>query len=364
MNDEIVYKLFSDCIPVKGFTRSLILDLTRKDYHFVPSELCKRLLISSILPTEKFTKQYLDFLIEKELVFECSLSNLNLYPPLNKEWFYPAEISNAILSVANVLDLESSIHQLLDLGCRHYMLFINPPLDLPTVVQLLKKYDCSKILTLELYIQYTPEMSEEILAEMMKNNNRISYILCYYARSSKIISKRNTRGNICYYKKGIKFLNSVLSPELFTINMPFYTESLKYNVFYNRKVCIDQYGNIKNYLSHNKIFGNIHSDNISDIISRKDFQRLWTINKDKLDICMDCEFRYMCLDSREPISNKGGGYHFSKKETCPYNPYICLWEGQEGYVPVEECGTYSRETGFVPDKKKIKVLNKKIWGEE
>lgn len=39
----------------------------------------------------------------------------------------------------------------------------------------------------------------------------------------------------------------------------------------------------------------------------------------------------------------------------------CLWEGQEGYVPVEECGTYSRETGFVPDKRRIKELNKRIW---
>lgn len=362
-NENVVYKLFSDCIPVKGITRSLILDLTRKEYHFVPTELCERLLISSVLPTGKIPKQYLEFLIEKELIFECSPSNTNLYPPLNKEWFYPAEISNAILSVTNESDLESSFNQLLNLGCRHYMLSINPPLDLRAVVELLKQYDQSNILTLELYVQYSSEMTEEVLANMLQNNNRISYILCHYSNSSKVVSIRNTRGNICYYNKGIEFLNSVLSPELFTINMPFYTESLKYNVFYNRKVCIDQYGNIKNYLSHNKVFGNIHDDNISDIISREDFQWLWTINKDKIAICNDCEFRYMCLDSRKPIEN-GDGYCFSKNETCPYNPYICLWEGQEGYVPVEKCGTYGRETGFVPDKKRIKELNRKIWGDE
>jgi hypothetical protein len=36
--------------------------------------------------------------------------------------------------------------------------------------------------------------------------------------------------------------------------------------------------------------------------------------------------------------------------------------GEEGYMPVEECGTYSKETGFAPNKQKINELNKKIWG--
>ena len=30
------------------------------------------------------------------------------------------------------------------------------------------------------------------------------------------------------------------------------------------------------------------------------------------------------------------------------------------YIPVEECGVYSKETGFVPDIDKIEQLNKKL----
>jgi len=30
-------------------------------------------------------------------------------------------------------------------------------------------------------------------------------------------------------------------------------------------------------------------------------------------------------------------------------------------VPVEECGAYTKETGFVVDKKKINKLNEEIW---
>lgn len=38
--------------------------------------------------------------------------------------------------------------------------------------------------------------------------------------------------------------------------------------------------------------------------------------------------------------------------------------GRRFNLPLIACGTYSRETGFVPDKKKIAELNKQIWGEE
>ena len=111
-----------------------------------------------------------------------------------------------------------------------------------------------------------------------------------------------------------------------------------------------------------KNYGNIKDTTLEEAINKPGFKDLWFINKDKIDVCKDCEFRYMCTDCRAFIKDPENIY--SQPAKCTYNPYICLWEGQEGYVPVEECGTYSRETGFVPDKKKIAKLNKEIWGEE
>jgi hypothetical protein len=69
----------------------------------------------------------------------------------------------------------------------------------------------------------------------------------------------------------------------------------------------------------------------------------------------------MCYDARLPVKE---GDHWRYESNCTYNPYICKWKGQEGYVPVEECGGYIREKGFVLDHKKIKELNKEIWGED
>ena len=153
-----------------------------------------------------------------------------------------------------------------------------------------------------------------------------------------------------------------INQNYFSINIECFTEAQCHNTCLNRKICIDANGDIKNCPAMTKNYGNIKDTTLEEAINKPGFKDLWFINKDKIDVCKDCEFRYMCTDCRAFIKDPENIY--SQPAKCTYNPYICLWEGQEGYVPVEECGTYSRETGFVPDKKKIKALNKKIWGED
>ena len=111
-----------------------------------------------------------------------------------------------------------------------------------------------------------------------------------------------------------------------------------------------------------KSYGNVKDTTLKEVISNPEFQELWTISKDQIDVCKDCEFRHMCTDCRAFIKDPENIY--SQPSKCTYNPYICKWDGQEGYVPVEECGTYSIETGFAPDIEKINKFNKLIWGED
>jgi len=72
-----------------------------------------------------------------------------------------------------------------------------------------------------------------------------------------------------------------------------------------------------------KSFGNISSISLKEIISNENFSRLWTINKDEIKVCQDCEFRYVCTDCRAYIENKEDIY--SKPLKCGYNPYTCEW---------------------------------------
>ena len=149
---------------------------------------------------------------------------------------------------------------------------------------------------------------------------------------------------------------------LLIFNWMHFCESQHSNTCLNRKLCIDKDGYIKNCPSMKHHYGNISNTNIENVVNLPEFQKWWHIKKDDIDVCKDCEFRHMCTDCRAFIKDPENIY--SQPAKCTYNPYICKWEGEEGYVPVEECGTYSRETGFVPDKKKIKKLNKQICGDE
>ncbi|MDR2836169.1 MAG: hypothetical protein LBV69_08270 [Bacteroidales bacterium] len=111
----------------------------------------------------------------------------------------------------------------------------------------------------------------------------------------------------------------------------------------------------------NKNIENITIEELKELSFDIEFTKFWHINKDSTKICQDCEYRYMCIDDRMPIKVQNGEFFYKTK--CPYNPYICKWQGEEGYVPIEECGTSGKETGFVPDEAKIKKLNQQIWSE-
>jgi hypothetical protein len=69
----------------------------------------------------------------------------------------------------------------------------------------------------------------------------------------------------------------------------------------------------------------------------------------------------MCTDCRVFIKDSENS--LSQPSKCTYNPYIAKWQGEEGYVPVEECGTYTRETGFVVNPQRVEELNSLIWKE-
>jgi len=285
------------------------------------------------------------------------------YPPLNKKWDYPATITNTIIELGKTQFITAEVlKQMIDLGCRHFVFIFTEPLAIEWLEFISKLFDESPVLTIEVYGKYSKNINNELLENLMKHNSRITYVLSYESPNDEIISPTHVRGNIVYYSKPISYDECYINPESLIINMSLYTESLHYNTFYNRKLCIDKNGNFKNYFTQKESFGNIFSDKIEDVILNKSFQKIWKVKKDFIDVCKECEFRYMCVDSRFPIFRTKNSYYHTKE--CSYNPYICKWNNEEGYIPVASCGTFSKETGFVPSQEKIALLNQQIWGEE
>ena len=74
-------------------------------------------------------------------------------------------------------------------------------------------------------------------------------------------------------------------------------------------------------LSH----GNLSKNNLDNLID----ENLLTFNKDKIDGCKDCEYRYNCFDCRPDSYNSGVK---SKPWYCTYNPKLGMWENEDKFI--------------------------------
>lgn len=76
-------------------------------------------------------------------------------------------------------------------------------------------------------------------------------------------------------------------------------------------------------------FGNIKDTTLEEALRQKDFKRYWNLTKDHIEVCKDCEFRYICIDCRaftEQTNFDENRLDVSKPLKCGYNPYTAEWE--------------------------------------
>jgi SPASM domain peptide maturase of grasp-with-spasm system len=374
MNEQCYFYLYPHCHIVKGYTRSLIQDTLRGQYFFVPDLLATilpkmhgRTLLESkglfIENNRSYYEEYMTFLQEKELV---NLSEIPLdYQKLSLDFQYPSLISNSIFIYDKRSENQQIVTELIKNRCEHIQIFFNQKITSKELKTTLSLFEDSIVETIEIVISFQkPFLNIQYWQNLYEQHKRLQSVVVYNAPKTEKIPV-----DFLNYNR-VLFVNELISyndcgefhPLHFTNNLPFFTESQQHNTCLNRKLCIDAEGNIKNCPAMERSFGNIKDTTLQEAIEKEGFKDLWFIHKDKIDVCKDCEFRYMCMDCRCFIKDPENIY--SQPAKCGYNPYICKWAGQEDYVPVEECGSYSRETGFVPNATKIKELNRQIWGED
>lgn len=66
-------------------------------------------------------------------------------------------------------------------------------------------------------------------------------------------------------------------------------------------------------------YGNILFSSLEDILSSSNYEKYSLLNKDKIEGCSDCEFKYGCFDCRPDA--QGGDKDIYKKPDCGYSPY-------------------------------------------
>ena len=331
--------LFSDCIPVKGFNRSIICDTKNNIYFFIPNGLYDILdkyngkTIDTIkndfnYEYDEIIDDYFDFLVENKLIFFNS--NPNLFPKINTNWQSPSLITNAIIDFDETThDYKEIIKQLETLKCSYIQMRFFKIIHFDFVKKIIQYLysEKSRIVSIDFIIPYYESLNIEELAALITENSRIHALIIYNSPITKSYNSINRNmGYILQVERNI--LNEkhcgIISTESFYSNINLFSESQHHNSCLNKKIAIDKDGNIKNCPSMLQSFGNIKNTTLEEALQQKDFKKYWNITKDQIDICKDCEFRHICTDCRAYIEDPENQY--SKPLKCGYDPYTNQWE--------------------------------------
>jgi SPASM domain peptide maturase of grasp-with-spasm system len=99
-----------------------------------------------------------------------------------------------------------------------------------------------------------------------------------------------------------------------------FIESVHFNSCLNKKIAVDKNGFIRNCPSMSNHYGHISVKSLVETVLNDQFRKVWNISKDQIEVCSDCELRYVCQDCRAYIEDQSNIY--SKPIKCNYNPYL------------------------------------------
>jgi SPASM domain peptide maturase of grasp-with-spasm system len=329
--------LYANCIPVKGHKRSIICDLQRQQFKFIPNSLYALLenefnhlpvnVIREKYETE-IVNEYIKYLEEHEFAFWCTKDEMQRFPKLSMEWDLPAIISNAIIDVSEKKHNFTKIFMELEkLGCKYIQIRFYKQIGFSAIDQILNRLEGSIIKSVQLIMPYSGNRLLHNSKDIIKKHNRISTIILTGSPSDRIIEKENkSNAFICFVKKKFNSCQSCgnIDPKRFLPTLRLFTEAQKHNTCLNRKISIDSEGNVKNCPSSSISFGNIEETSLIETAKNNNFQKNWFISKDKIDVCKECEFRYICVDCRVFIQDNNNPY--SKPLKCNYDPFSATFK--------------------------------------
>lgn len=364
---NLYVRLFADCIPVKGASRSAICDLTRHEVILFPTEyygILEYLLRDTVgVLLEKLASEqdkslvthFIDFLDENELVlFTPRPSD---FPPIAGDWDFPGEVQNAIIDVTGVIHDFATIFDQLDiLGCQHVQIrgFSNL-LTLNACDQLLGSARHKSIQSVELILAHEQHLSDAVYVKFMEDQPLVVGLTIHSSPVDKRLAVDYARPDELDAEviKEVRFTSQVIGSEahcgiiapkyLTAPSVSSFNEARLYNGCLNRKISVDSAGNIRNCPSLRDSYGNIGDTSLMVAVSAPGFKDKWAIRKDQIDICRDCEFRYVCSDCRAYLERPND--IFSKPLKCGYDPYTGVWaEWSANPVKAQAIKFYKSET--------------------
>ena len=348
-----IYRLFALCIPVKGYSRSMIVDINRHKIHYIPNSLYEIIkdnaskTLAQIVQkygeeSKPILAEYFDFLESNELVFLLEPFELKRFPKMPLQWDFPSVCANAVLDIGehSTYNILQALQKLSDIQCFHVQIRIFKNMqDSAELESLIEAVHKSSFRSVQIAMNHIGKTDELYYSELVKRYQKLTKIEIFNSLEDRMIQVDGLLNVAIFHQKQLqdKSQCGCVDVQYFSITMGHFTESQYFNTCLNRKISIDENGEIKNCSSMEKGFGNIAKSSLLKILQDSEFKTLWNIRKDDIEVCQDCEYRYICTDCRCFIKDPENIY--SQPVKCTYNPYIAKWEKEQGYITVENWKT-------------------------
>lgn len=341
---ENYLSVFSNCFLTKGVSRSLIFDYQREDLFFISNlhydflSQCKSSPFKEVeiefndLIEESELQEFISFGLENELFFWTNTPDF--FPDVEVHFEHPSLITNAIIDIDKTSkhNYTQIFEQLESVGCKDVQVrFYSEETyeNIVTIIELSRLNMHGQ--SIELILKNTIELTDERLFDLTQKFIFIKSIVVHSAEKNELFkinshAMRSGMGNILFTKQRIdssSHCGIIHSAGFNYNNISAYMEAKNFNSCLNKKIGIDVDGSVKNCPSQEKSYGSVVTDSILEICLSNKFQEVWSINKDQVKICSDCEFKYICSDCRIFIEDKSDIY--SKPLKCNYDPYTATW---------------------------------------
>ncbi|MDR6514653.1 grasp-with-spasm system SPASM domain peptide maturase [Chryseobacterium camelliae] len=339
------FNKFACCLVTYGHTRSVICDVQRNNYYLIPNSLYTLLTeefpnfsIEEIFENygkenEKYLNDYLNFLLANEIGFIDDQIIKELIP-LNLNYKVAEPISNMIIDISKesfFLEDSAQMARFIDSNrIKQLQIRCYDTIDLNMFFKFLNSLPDTTLKGIEIILPYTIKSENRLVSKnIIKSNDKITKLIYFGCNEDK---KDKYLNRIILYVED-KIINKkncgLVSSNYFNSNLETYTLSNNHNSCLYKKISIDSEGNIRNCPSMPQSFGNIKDTPLEDALSQPEFKKYWNLTKDSIDVCKDCEFRYICTDCRaytERTHTDSEGLDTSKPLKCGYNPYLGEWE--------------------------------------
>ncbi len=344
MRKEVLYGkylyVYADIFFIKGYGRTLICDIKTEMWQYISNKFYDIILLLrkyTIDVAEQRSQNYVDkdqFYSFVKLLLDnhCAtiVDDISLFPQIKKVWDSPFFIENSLIDTDEVSnhDYEKIASQLQDLLCRHIELRFFCECTLDSIRNIIESFINRDFGSITLLLKYTSTIKTEDYLDLGKTYPSISFVIHSSPQNSFFESKLKNIYPVVGYVQYIKQILSsenccgIINKENFVYpHMPKdFIEGVVRNRCLNRKISIAKNGDIKNCPAMKNCYGNIRNTSLLDVYKNKKYRSYWYIIKDRISVCKDCEYRYVCNDCRAFVKRK-----LDKPIKCSYDPYTMTW---------------------------------------